>query len=179
MNWRTACLLGLMAILPDSPLDTWLATFGYCRPNGLDPFTGNLQAHCVPAHTIYFQCIYWAAGMLMGAPISMAPAGGPYGRYFSETHPTPLSEGEQAVVLTLKSMTAIEWITVIARFVQVYNNLDPDTRDFRVGWDALNSFVTYFKVRQPHPAADTPTLLLTSTPSCCHAHHDTPTHATH
>ena len=57
-----------------------------------------------------------------------------------------LTLAEGLTVLVLKSLTAFEWVTVIARFVQVYNNLDPDTRDFRIGWDALNSFSAYFNV---------------------------------
>ena len=30
--------------------------------------------------------------------------------------------------------------------VRVYNELDPDTKAFNSGWDALNRFVSYFKV---------------------------------
>ena len=106
---------------------------------------------CEGPGTIYFQCVWWAAGMLMGAPISLTPDVGPYTPHFSSSRSGTglLTEGEQAVVLTLKSITAVEWITVIARFVQVYNNLDPDTRDFRVGWDDLNSFVHFFGVSKP------------------------------
>ena len=55
----------------------------------------------------------------------------------------------QLIVLLLKATTAFLWTTVIARFVQVYNNLDPDSRDFRMGWDALNRFISYFGVSKP------------------------------
>lgn len=30
--------------------------------------------------------------------------------------------------------------------MRVYNDLDPDATAFRVGWDALNRFVSYFKI---------------------------------
>lgn len=102
---------------------------------------------CTSELYIYFQCVWWAAGMLMGAPISLRPDMGPYEEHFSgPNHLTVLTVAEQAVVLLLKTMTAFEWVTVIARFVNVYNNLDPDTREFRMGWDALNRLVSYFKV---------------------------------
>ena len=77
---------------------------------------------------------------------------GPYPRHYSEEvapgvpAPVLLRIHEQLLVLSLKIITAFFWTSVIARFVQVYNNLDPDTRDFRMGWDALNRFVSYFKV---------------------------------
>ena len=152
-----ACVLGLMTIASVSPLDTWLATHGYCRPQ-TDNVTGTplidnkgYRLHeCAPEGTIYVQCIWWSAGMLMGAPISSTALQGPYERHFSGKGPVLLRLGEQLIVLSLKIITAFFWTSVIARFVQVYNNLDPDSRDFRMGWDALNRFVSYFRV----PKAD-------------------------
>ena len=199
-----ACVLGLMTIATVSPLDTWLATHGYCRPQ-TDNVTGfplldekGYRLHeCAPEGTIYVQCIWWSAGMLMGAPISSTALQGPYERHFSDEGPVLLRLGEQLIVrgaqemtrrslacaakmrvaprvaspswcslmccyqtlsprdgcaqvLVLKIFTAFFWTSVIARFVQVYNNLDPDSRDFRMGWDALNRFVSYFRV----PKAD-------------------------
>ena len=52
----------------------------------------------------------------------------------------------RAPVIVLKFFVAFHWSTVIARFVQVYNNLDPEDRAVRMGWDALNRFITHFKV---------------------------------
>lgn len=148
-----ACLLGLTAELAGSPLDTWLATHGYCTPQ-TDEDTGALLLdedderlfECVPPEYRYLQCFWWAWGMLMGAPISLSAPWGPYTPYYSSGGYELLRIHEQLVVLVLKITTAFFWTSVIARFVQVYNNLDPDTRDFRMGWDALNRFVSYFKV---------------------------------
>ena len=144
-----ACTFGMMTIVPESPLDTWYATHGYCRPgvNGSLDENNMLMYECVDALYLYLQCFWWAAGMLMGAPISLSPNKGPWDHYYANAaRPVLLTVGETCVVLTLKAITAFEWVTVIARFVNVYNNLDPDARDFRMGWDALNRFVTYFKV---------------------------------
>jgi len=108
------------------------------------------DASCVPAFSLYLQCFWWSMGLLMGAPISLTPNPGPYEQYtYAPDHLTLLSESEQLVVIAIKSVTAFMWTTVIARFVQVYNNLDPDASEFRMGWDALNRFVTYFKVPKP------------------------------
>lgn len=134
------CMFGIIAIVPESPLDTWYATHGYCRPVG--------DTHeCVGAEVLYFQCIWWASGILLGAPIGITPHKGPWGRHYSVPDDERLlTYPEQSVVFLLKLATAFVWVTVVARFVQVYNNLDPDARDFSQGWDALNRFVSYFKV---------------------------------
>ena len=151
-----ACCFGIVAIIPESPLDTWLATHGYCRPAGLT--ADGIRLHeCRPPELLYIQCVWWAGGMLLGAPISLSPNNGPFPEHFSglandgvtvldPDHMTKLSLLETVIIFVLKTLTAFKWVTVIARFVQVYNNLDPDARDFRMGWDALNRFVTYFKV---------------------------------
>jgi len=157
-----ACTLGLVTIIPDSPLDTWLATHGYCRPNGLDE-SGERLFECRGPFHLYVQCIWWGGGMLFGAPISLTPNKGPYPEHYSGLNQTDTFGGtdgtvvdydqvsklttlELITIFILKILTAFIWVTVIARFVQVYNNLDPDSRDFQMGWDALNRFVNYFKV---------------------------------
>uniref|UniRef100_A0A7S2BN34 Ion transport domain-containing protein n=1 Tax=Haptolina brevifila TaxID=156173 RepID=A0A7S2BN34_9EUKA len=145
-----ACILGLVTVIPESPLDTWRATHGYCVHT--DTTEDGRRLHdCTGPTATYFECVWWASGLLMGAPISITPRQGPYPRHFSNGDDDGygqqlLNFGEAVTVLILKCLTAIEWVTIIARFVQVYNNLDPDTRDFRIGWDALNSFATYFKI---------------------------------
>lgn len=48
----------------------------------------------------------------------------------------------------LKLFCAFHWTTIIARFVFVYNNLDPDQREFRLGWDHLNRFCSFFNLEQ-------------------------------
>ena len=138
-----ACVLGVMTIVSDSPLDTWYATHGYCGFAGIDAF-GERAYECVGPVDLYFQCIWWSAGMLMGAPISLTPNPGPYEPYFSndatnlqdkeaasgvERMRTKLTLEEQIVVLVLKSVTALFWVTVIARVVQVYNDLDPGSAE--------------------------------------------------
>lgn len=152
-----ACILGLLTVFEDSPLDTWYATHGYCTDVSLYGGSGGTgsggggggggtgggsrdEYECTGAGQLYFACFWWSAGMLMGAPISLTANAGPYERIY--TSGQLLTLNEQAVVLALKAATAFLWTTVIARFVTVYNNLDPDARDFRFGWDALNRFVS-------------------------------------
>ena len=60
-----ACVLGLVTIIPDSPLDTWRATHGYCRPAGFGE-NGTRIAECTSPAFTWFQCIWWSTGMLMG-----------------------------------------------------------------------------------------------------------------
>lgn len=148
-----ACFLALTTVFEPSVLQTWYATHGYCRPailSGSSSVVGTVD--CAEPGVLYMACLWWGAGMLMGAPISMSANKGPYERYFHDPDDTTaLTLKEQAVVLTLKACTAFMWTTVIARFVQVYNSLDPDSRDFKAGWDALNRFIAYFRI--PHEDA--------------------------
>ena len=78
MHWF-GCILSIMANLSASPLDTWLATHGYCRP-APSASVQDESWECAGVGTLYVTCIWWSAGMLMGAPISMTPHKGPYPR---------------------------------------------------------------------------------------------------
>ena len=81
------------------------------------------------------------------APISMTPHKGPFEPFFSNPDDeTMLREHELIVVIILKTFCAFEWVSVLAQFVRVYNNLNPDTQAFSAGWDALNRFVSYFRI---------------------------------
>ena len=161
------CILGLVSKFPINPLDTWLATHGYCRPAGAyaaaladgigglaSPLSGpssslpdDRQFECASIATQYLNCIFWSAGMLLGAPISMRPHMGPYEVFFSDpSDETVFRVHELIVILMLKTFCAFEWVQVLAQFVRVYNNLNPDTQAFSAGWDALNRFVSYFAI---------------------------------
>ena len=129
-----------------SMLQTELAMAGRSSVEDIDG--RSCVPECTPVSILYLQCFWWSLGLLMGAPISTTPLRGPYGGYFyGPDHLTLLTIGEQVVVILIKSVTAFLWTTVIARFVRVYNNLNPDERVFQEGWDALNRFVSYFKVQ--------------------------------
>ena len=150
-HW-SACALGLLTILPESQLDSWVATLGYCKPLEHLDVVNEAGAtvrgfECVGWENIYMQSLWWSAGLLMGAPISLLPHKGPFQRHYSLSHgETLLSLYEQSAVLALKTFSAFLWVTVLAKIVNVYNSLDPDASEFNAGWDALNRFVSYFKV---------------------------------
>lgn len=141
-----ACILGLMTVLASTPLDTWLATHGYCTPAAIDVSEVD-GIECADPSMIYLQCLWWGGGMLLGAPLVISPPQGPYERHFSESgHGAYLTAAEQIVVLLMKTCVALLWTTVIAKFVGVYNTLDPDASDFRNGWDALNRYISFFRI---------------------------------
>ena len=158
-----ACALGIVTIVPPTVLDTWLATHGFCTPAGGVDEWGQPRSLCLSPIMLYFQSFWWAAGMLLGAPISLSPHKGPFPEFYSGRaaavdsaeanvsaarapdavdavdpygNATKFTLLEEVVILLLKIFTAFEWVTVIARFVQVYNNLDPEASDFRMGWYA-------------------------------------------
>lgn len=151
VHW-TGCIFGILTLFPDSPLDTWLATHGYCQPLDSAEDGASLASarphECATVGTLYFYSVFWAAGMLMGAPISMTAPNGPFDEHYSDERGDRrrLNLIESSGVLVCKSVTALCWVTIIARFVQVYNELNPDLQAWKKDWDALNSFIAYFKV---------------------------------
>ena len=141
-----ACALGMSATFPASPLDTWEATHGFCRPNGTDAF-GVRLAECVSTDYLYVRALYWGGGLMVGSPVSLRPDKGPFDRHYSDpSDATDLTTMETLVVMLIRFVAALHWARVIARFVFVFNNLDPDVREFQVGWDALNRFCSFFKI---------------------------------
>ena len=77
----------------------------------------------------------------------MRPPKGPHPRYYHPSlYGTDLTALEQGVVMVVKVFSAFIWATVLAKFVGVYNNLEPEVKEFRNSWDALNRFISYFKV---------------------------------
>ena len=155
-----ACIFRLVAIIPSSELDTWLATHGYCNPIDWDgeevlgavdePSSGEsleIEYECCEASYVYLQTIWWSGGGILGAPVSHSPLPGPYPPYYSRPDsPVKFTTMEQIVIICLKTFTAFFFLTVTARFVTVYNNLDPDQKAFNQGLDALNAFVSYFSL---------------------------------
>ena len=143
-----ACMFKLLTVIPDSPLDTWLATHGYCMPveDAFEEDAG-VGFECSSAGYIYLQTVWWSAGMILGAPIGHAPSQGPFESYYSRPEePVKLTVMEQVFVIVFKTVSAFFFLTVTARFVTVYNNLNPDAKAFNQGMDALNSFVNYFNL---------------------------------
>ena len=141
----------------DQRLNSWLGTHGFCREateadklsKATEDLVGPDGAVCEEPAVLYLQCLWWSVGMLMGAPISMTPDKGPFPRhYFDPTKQVNLRSHEQILVIVMKCFTSFHWTTVIARFVFVFNNLDAETKTFQLGWDALNRFVSFFKIEQ-------------------------------
>ena len=95
-----ACTLAIMTTFADSPLDTWLATYGFCKPDGLNPSNGERRAECASPGLIYFTALKWGLGLLVGQGLSVTPSTGPFPSYYSEfnIHETDMTIGEQAMM---------------------------------------------------------------------------------
>jgi hypothetical protein len=120
-----ACLLGmLVTVFAHTPLVTWQATYGYCRPD--DAHTPPPSSTSTPAlqsetHTpyecadhafLYMQSLYWAIGVIAG--YATEPLSGPYEPFLSPEHPTgtSLRVGEQVVQLLMLIFGAFQWTCV-------------------------------------------------------------------
>ena len=124
------CVFGFMGSFPASPLDTWLATHGMCRPLAEAEADSDLDAECVSPGYLYVRCVYWGGGILTGAPVALRPDKGPFPRYYSSASDgTNLSTGETIVLMAVKFCAALFWARLVSRFVFVFNNLDPDIRE--------------------------------------------------
>ena len=140
-----SCILALQTAFSDT-LDTWLGNFGHCWsltgddvPDAafayLSPSEPNIG--CSDPSLIWLQCAYWALCIITGT--NMLPGRGKY---------LPISAGverftdsEMIVLFILNTIGALTWAYILASFVDVITNFDPDTRAFRNSIDSLNRFL--------------------------------------
>ena len=75
-----ACTFAISTTFADSPLDTWLGTFGYCKPAGFDE-NGERLAVCADAAYRYLHCLW--GGIALLTAYNTGPYDGPYEPHYS------------------------------------------------------------------------------------------------
>ena len=154
-HWLSSALALPAALIAESKLDTWLATFGLCwpdlsqdqYPDGLDA-CGNRLQQCEEPIVIYAYTFYWALGLVTG--YANSPPRGPAPAHFSDTGRYPFGTsvatfrpGEITLLVIAGMLACAFWAYVTARLVDIIMNADPDTTLFRRTMDDLNRFCAF------------------------------------
>lgn len=140
-----ACTMAISTTLAPSPLDTWLATHGYCAPlNGTDA-NGERLYECVEPAYIYLQALRWAMGLLVGGGFPMFPRAGPYGEHFSASnrYQQPFTWQEDILTTLLKLIGIFQWSVMFSRLIKVVNEGDRVRSEYNSDVDKLNRFCNY------------------------------------
>ena len=172
VHW-ISCVLALQTAF-SSPLDTWYGRFGHCwvasdDPSGLDGLPSGYNTtlpswappssaasftseaiYCSSPAVIWLQSLYWSLCLLTG--IHALPARGSYVPYHSAAAES-LSDAEMTVLFFLIIIGALIWAYVVASFVDIITNFDPDNRAFRNALDSLNRFLQLHNLHKDNPRA--------------------------
>ena len=145
-----ACVVGISASFAASKLDTWMATYGYCKPDGLDE-DGERLASCVNVSYIYLQCVKWALGLICGGGFSMHPSQGPYSMHISDGRPletvgSKYNVSEDVLVMVLKTFGLIIWALIFSSLIRAVSQADPDLVKYNNDVDALNRFCVHTRM---------------------------------
>jgi hypothetical protein len=166
-----ACIVAIWTTFFDSPLDTWLGTFGYCKPAGVEAdgslltdSQGRVLAECVDVAYRYLHCLFWSVQLLTG--YSITPAMGPYKPFYStsptssSTSPTSPTDAaalqpewevqfkptEYILLLVMLLFGVFAWTVIFGNLIVALTQADPDRKRFTEGLDALNRFCDQYKL---------------------------------
>jgi hypothetical protein len=114
-----ACSFAIPTTFAHTKLHTWLGTFGYCKPQSMDPETGEPEVDsygepmvvCVDATFIYLHCLWWAVGLLTGYLVDPKP--GPFAPYFATKRVAQSNNGSYFVEWTTY-FTTTETVVLLA-----------------------------------------------------------------
>ena len=145
-----ACVVGISATFAASKLDTWMATYGYCRPDGLDE-DGDRVEVCVSVSYLYLQCVKWALGLICGGGFIMHPSQGPYETHISAGRPfesrgSKYNVSEDIMVMILKTGGLIIWALIFSSLIRAVSQADPDLVRYNNDVDALNRFCIHTRM---------------------------------
>ena len=136
-----ACVWALQTGFHDSKLDSWMASNDYCylcggvgevdcppEDSGLIQPHPNLTYACLDNNVLYAASLYWSAMTItsIGYGDISASAGNALELY---------------ICALLMLMAGFAWGNVVAGFVNVVSNLNPERTEFRQTMDELNGFM--------------------------------------
>lgn len=134
-----ACLFAIITTFAESPLKSWLGTFGFCRtPLTLSNVSGtDTDVECVDPAFLYLQTLLWAVGMLIKG--DMAPNYGPYEpvRYGFDTE---FTTGEYVSLLILRLFSTFVWAVLFGRLLRAITHSDPTKALYNDRLDNINRF---------------------------------------
>jgi len=171
-----ACSVTIMTIFSSSPLDTWLATFGYCSPVAVleesewwaiterhhlsdgTPSPTELVSddrdktvYCAPFGILYFISLKWAMGLIVAQGLSILPEIGPFEPYYSVQNPyrRPLTFEEDLFITVLKFLGVIIWALIFSSLIKAISKRNPDLARDELDLDSLNMLCRYYDMPGP------------------------------
>jgi len=158
-----SCAVAISTTFASSPLDTWLATFGYCKPAAFDASgapvvdaVGEPLVECVNVEYRYLMCLFWSVQLLTGYAIH--PSYGPFEPYYSSIRAASVAgggttvarlngewevqytAGEYVLLLFLLLFGVFAWTVIFGNLIVALTQADPDKKRFTEGLDSLNRF---------------------------------------
>ena len=128
-----ACIVAISTTFYTSPLDTWMATHGFCQPNpSFDPEAatggGNELFECVSPGYLYRVAVRWAMGLIAGAGFSIMPSTGPFPAHYSDDneYEAKFRVGEDVLLLILKTIGLLLWALIFSTLIRTVNQADPE-----------------------------------------------------
>jgi hypothetical protein len=139
-----ACLFRTQAAFADSPLQTWMGTFGYCGAHLEANATGHVLIEdlvgsehvCIEPGAMYLVSIYWSIMIITGS-------GG------TDFYAQQFTIAEMGLVSALVLLGALIWTDVLASFCDVATNSDPSQTEYNQDVDDLNRFMDQRNLPQP------------------------------
>jgi hypothetical protein len=145
-HW-SACLLGMLKLSGDTPLDTWLAKYGYCEPTDppINPCTNERDYVCLAPEKMYLKTFAWSMGLITGC--WSTPSHGPYDAHFSDGSKELYTDVEELVIVVVALISSAVWAYVTGKIVDIIANGDPDTTSFKMKMDDLNRFCRFYGIQ--------------------------------
>lgn len=147
-HWFT-CILGMLSLASESPLDSWQAKFGLCTPG--EPAVdcaGDRTVVCVEPAEMYIKTFYWALGLITG--FSPIPARGPFDSHFAFGDKSTFTTIEVGTIIVIALVASAAWAYVTGVVVDLIAHFDPDKTAFQKQMDELNRFVKFYGIERPH-----------------------------
>lgn len=140
------CILAIITTLAESPLDSWLATTGYCTPDPAADTDDERGYVCVDEWWRYQTCLWWGTGLLTAAQHEPFPPG-PFEPHFSNSSRGIIfSAGEAAAVQAMQLVGMFIWTFIFGTLIATLSHSDPAAVAFDIALDNLNTFCRHYHV---------------------------------
>ena len=167
MSHWMACILALQTTFSDAR-ETWLGRYGHCwtvQGVGAPGSGGGEEAAaddhdeilCASPWVIWLHTSFWAIsiignlGVLPVLRVGDGASGAPEGSFVADGNAIGLSDREVCVLVFLVLVGVLVWSYVLASFVDIITNIDPDTRAHRNTLDKLNRYLNLHNLPSDNP----------------------------
>lgn len=140
-HW-VACMLMIATTFAETPLETWLATFGYCTPD--EEMDEGFRI--LPTGFLYLKTWKWSLGLIFHNTLPVEPDHGPFEPYFapSNEYKQQLTTSEEVIVILLKLFGIGFWSLAVSKIIRSVTTLgNPASIAYSQDLDSVNRFCEY------------------------------------